>query len=250
MHWNVHHSAGTDGIVDLDRIATAIANANPDVVTLNEVEKNNGWGGEDQPARYKALLQQKTGRTWYMHFFQEFGQWSSNGKGHVILSVYPFDSIGNTTTTPSSGLKWAGAIGQVTMTVNYRTINLLVAHLDPYDQAMRLIQAKEVISWASGFAENRIVTGDMNAWPDQGSILELNKYYNDSWTVALNKGTASASTSITPYGATKNGRIDYIFYSKGAANLAVVDSRVYDLRNAYGVQPSDHRPVLTTFEVR
>ena len=198
LQWNVHHSAGTDGIVNLDRIATAMANANPDIVTINEAEKYNGWGGEDQPLRYQQLLQQKTGRTWYMHFSQEFGQWSSNGKGHVILSVYPFDSVGHTTTTPSSGLKWAGAISQATITVNYRTINLFVAHLDPYDQAMRLTQAKEVISWSSGFAENRILTGDMNAWPDQASILELNNYYNDSWTVALNKGTASASTSITP----------------------------------------------------
>jgi endonuclease/exonuclease/phosphatase (EEP) superfamily protein YafD len=51
-------------------------------------------------------------------------------------------------------------------------------------------------------------------------------------------------------GETKSGRIDYIFYSKGAANLTVVSSQVYDTRDANGVTPSDHRPVLTTFSVQ
>ena len=30
---------------------------------------------------YKALMQAKTGRTWYNMFAQEFGEWTSNGKG-------------------------------------------------------------------------------------------------------------------------------------------------------------------------
>ena len=115
---------------------------------------------------------------------------------------------------------------------------------------MRLTQARDVIRWASGFAENRIVAGDMNAWPDQTSILEYYKTYNDSWTLALNQGRAYASSDITPYGATKNGRIDYILVSKNASNLVVIDSKVFDTRDSNGYMPSDHRPVVTTFEVR
>ena len=38
----------------------------PDVITFNEIEQNTGWGHQDQPEVYKALLQQKTGRTWYL----------------------------------------------------------------------------------------------------------------------------------------------------------------------------------------
>jgi hypothetical protein len=30
----------------------------------------------------------------------------------------------------------------------------------------------------------------------------------------------------------------------------VLGSQVYDTRDANGIMPSDHRPVLTTFEVR
>ncbi len=52
------------------------------------------------------MLQAKTGRTWYKHFIQEYGQWSSNGKGHLILSTYPFDSTGYTTITAVIGSQW------------------------------------------------------------------------------------------------------------------------------------------------
>lgn len=250
LMWNLGHGRGTDGVYNIDRIATWMARMTPDVVVLVEVEKYTWFGNEDQPARYKAMLEAKTGKRWYSHFSQEFGQWSSNGKGLQILSIYPFDSAGHTTITPSSGLNWAGAASQATITVNGRTLNFVHTHLDPYDQAMRLTQAREVLRWAAGFAENRLVTGDMNAWPDQTSIAEINKTYNDSWAVALNKGAASAPADITPYGATRKGRIDYIFYSKASPDLTVVDAKVWETRDASGYMPSDHRPVVVTFEVR
>jgi endonuclease/exonuclease/phosphatase family metal-dependent hydrolase len=250
LQWNLHHGVGTDGKYDIDRIATWMAKMNPDVVMSNEVERNDSWGNEDQPARYKALLQSKTGRTWYYHFAQEFGDWSSPGKGHLILSTYPFDSTSYTTTTQSSGLNGAGAASQAAIIVNGRRINLIIGHLDPSSSTMRLTQAREVIYWASTFPENRIITGDMNAWPDQSSIAEYNKTYYDSWTVATSKGTAYQFAGLSPDGATKNGRIDYIFFSKNAPNLVVLSSQVYDTRDAYGYKPSDHRPVLTTFDVR
>jgi endonuclease/exonuclease/phosphatase family metal-dependent hydrolase len=250
LQWNVHHGVGTDGKYDIDRLATWIAKMKPDVVTLNEVEKYTSWGNEDQPARFKSLLQTKTGKTWYASFTQEFGDWSSKGKGHLILSIYPFDATDHATLTASSGLNGAGAMGQATIIVNGRTVNIVVSHLDPNSQTMRLTQAKETIAWALGSAENRIVTGDMNAWPDQSSIAEYNKTYYDSWAVAESKGTAYQFAGLSPSGATKKGRIDYILYSRKAGNLVLKSSQVYDTRNSSGVMPSDHRPVLSTFEVR
>ncbi len=122
-----------------------------------------------------------------------------------------------------------------------------LTHLDPDSRSLRLTQATEVTSWAASEPENRILTGDMNAWPDQTSIAQFNKYYKDSWAVAASKGTATAFSGNS--GETKNGRIDYIFYSRNAPNLSVKSSRVYDTRDSNGVMPSDHRPVLTVFGV-
>jgi endonuclease/exonuclease/phosphatase family metal-dependent hydrolase len=250
LEWNVHHGVGSDGLYDLDRIATWIATMNPQVVMLNEVEKNTSWGNEDQPARYEALLEAKTGRNWYHMFTQEFGNWSGNGKGHLILSVYPFDAVSRIAITPSDGLRGAGAAGEASITVNGRSISLVISHLDPDSQAMRLTQAYDVLGWAASYPENRIIAGDMNAWPDQSSIAEFTRTYNDSWAVAASNGTAQAVGGISPIGATRSGRIDYIFYSKNASQLVLTSSKVYDTRDASGNMPSDHRPIVSTFEVR
>jgi endonuclease/exonuclease/phosphatase family metal-dependent hydrolase len=244
LQWNLHHGVGTDGRYDIDRIATWMAKMTPDVIMLNEVEKYTGWGNEDQPARYKAMMEAKTGRKWYVLFAQEYGLWTGNGKGHVILSTYPMES------TNLLDMSWDRVGAQARITVNGRTISLLITHLDPDSLSRRLAQAQQMLLWGIAAPENRILTGDMNAWPDQSSIAEYNKTYNDSWAVAELAGKAVAFSGLNPDGATKNGRIDYIFYSKKAANLAVLGSQVYDTRDSAGAMASDHRPVLTTFEVR
>ena len=141
-------------------------------------------------------------------------------------------------------------IGAATVTVNGRILTLMETHLDPDSQPYRLAQAKEVITWALARPENRIISGDFNAWPDQSSIAELRKTYTDSWEAATALGKAFTFAGNNPIGATKNGRIDYIFYSKGVSNLGLIQSQVVDTRTAAGVMPSDHRPVVTTLEVR
>jgi endonuclease/exonuclease/phosphatase family metal-dependent hydrolase len=244
LQWNLHHGVGTDGRYDINRIATWAAKMKPDVILFNEVEKYTGWGNENQPARYEALLESKTGRKWYALFAQEYGQWTSNGKGHLILSTYPIESVYR------HELSYDRVAAAVTITVNGRRLNLFSTHLDPDSQSRRLVQAKEIVRWAAGVAENRILSGDMNAWPDQSSIAELDETYRDSWAVAASAGKATSFAGLTPSGATKKGRIDYIFYSKTAAALSVTQSQVYDTRDAFGVMPSDHRPVVTTFIVR
>jgi endonuclease/exonuclease/phosphatase family metal-dependent hydrolase len=244
LQWNLHHSVGTDGVYNPDRIATWTAKMNPDVVMFNEIEKYTYWGNQDQPELYKALLQQKTGRTWYYLFAQEFGQWSSNGKGNLILSRFPISAADRYELTRN----YDRSIAMAAITVAGIPVTLINTHLDPYDQALRLTQASEVTWWSGSHPENRIITGDMNAWPDQTSIAHFNQSYYDSWAVAASQGTAVAFSGNS--GQTKSGRIDYIFYSKGSRNLSVKSSQVYDTRDANGVMPSDHRPVVTTFIVK
>lgn len=244
LHWNLHHGVGTDGRYDINRIASWMAKMAPDVITLNEVEKNTSWGREDQPARYEILMEQLTGREWHGLFIQEFGNWNGNGKGHLILSTYPFAS------TAREAISYARAIGAVGITVNGRMLTVMVTHLDPESRTRRLAQVEDVRTWARTLAENRILTGDMNAWPDQASVAELNRDYRDSWADARASGAAIQFPGLAPDGATRNGRIDYIFYSRHAANLAVVRSEVVDTRDGRRTMASDHRPVLTTFEIR
>jgi endonuclease/exonuclease/phosphatase family metal-dependent hydrolase len=244
LQWNTHHGGfGTDNVYSPDRIATWAARMAPDVITFNEIEKSDYWGNQNQPEVYRSLLQQKTGKTWYYVFAQEYGQWTASGKGNLILSTYPINVSDRYELMRNADR----SIAMANITVNGRAITLINTHLDPYDQALRLAQASEVTTWAAAQPENRIITGDMNAWPDQTSIAQFNKGYYDSWTTAAANGTAAAFAGNS--GQTKSGRIDYIFYSKGS-NLAVRSARVFDTRDANGITPSDHRPVLTTFLVK
>ncbi|MDQ3418435.1 MAG: endonuclease/exonuclease/phosphatase family protein [Acidobacteriota bacterium] len=244
LEWNLHHGVGTDGVYDIGRIGNWIGAMSPDVVVLNEVEKNTYWGREDQPARYEEMLEGYTGREWYGFFAQEFGDWGSNGKGTLILSRFPIEQ------TWAQEISADRVVSAARIMVNGRGITVVATHLDPYDRDLRLSQAREVLNWSAGLPENRLLIGDMNAWPDQSSILEINKTYFDTWTLAVDQGAASGVAGISPFGATKNGRIDYIFMSKGSSGLAVVDSKVYDTRDGNGVAASDHRPVVTTLQVR
>jgi len=245
LQWNIHHGGfGTDGKYDPNRVATWMAKMTPDVIMVNEIEKLTGWGNQNQPEVYKSLLQAKTGKTWYYVFAQEFGQWSANGKGNIIFSSVPF------TFTDRYALmhNHDRTVAEATITWHGHPISLFSTHLDPDDQALRLRQATEITTFMAAEPETRIVTGDMNAWPDQTSIAQFAKTYSDSWAVAKSKGAATAFSGNS--GETKNGRIDYIWYSKNSSVLTVKSSQVIDTRDSRGVMPSDHRPVLTVFTVK
>jgi endonuclease/exonuclease/phosphatase (EEP) superfamily protein YafD len=47
-----------------------------------------------------------------------------------------------------------------------------------------------------------------------------------------------------------DSRIDYVFYSRSEEHLTLKTVQVVDTRDANGVMPSDHRPVLVEFMVQ
>jgi endonuclease/exonuclease/phosphatase family metal-dependent hydrolase len=244
LHWNTHHGGfGTDGVYDTDRLATWIARENPDVVSLNELEKKTSWGNEDQPAKYKALLEAKTGHPWYMVWAQEYGDWDANGKGNVIYSRFPWVSTKQYLLTHTRTV----ALGQIV--VNGRNITFSSTHLDPDSESYRVDQAEELVPWETNYAENRIVAGDMNAQPTSTSMTYVKNTYIDGWLAAKADGFAF-SAADNPNGYTRNSRIDYVFTSKNAANLTMTRFEVIDVRDAKGVMPSDHRPLVVDYLVK
>jgi endonuclease/exonuclease/phosphatase family metal-dependent hydrolase len=244
MHWNLHHGVGTDGKYDINRIATWIARVNPDVVSLNEVEKYTYWGNEDQPARYKALLESKTGRTWYMVWAQEYGQWTSNGKGNLLLSRFPLTNNARYEVSYDRTL----ALGQVT--VNGRNITVATTHLDPDSSSRRYTQAQQLAAWFDNFSQNRIVVGDMNAQPTSTEMTYLkNQGFRDAWADAKAGGYAYSAPD-NPNGYTRNSRIDILYTSTGVSNIKPKRVEVVDTRDSNGVMPSDHRPLVVTYDVQ
>jgi len=246
LQYNVHHGGiGTDGVYKPSRIIDWIAKINPDVVSLSEMESWDSYDSGDGVAQYAAALKAKTGVTWHALSIQDYGDWSSGGIRNAILSKLPISA----TYRHEFSLGRDRTVGGVTVDVNGRNINIMSTHLDPYDAGNRASQVKQLISYATGFAEDRIVLGDFNALPGSSEIVNLTGSYYDAWTQAVKAGT-DVSAPDNPNGYTRNGRIDYVFFSHGEQHLSLKSVQVVDTRDSNGVMPSDHRPLVATFTVK
>ena len=242
LDWNTHHGLGTDGVFSLDRFVTWIVKSGANVVSLNEVEKNVGsYGNVDAPVKYAALLKAATGKTWYYNFAQRDG--AVNGQGNLLLTTFPIE-VGD-----DHQLSYSRSVARIQILVNGIRVNVFSTHLDADSAARRTTQMNELKSWASSFAEQRVLAGDYNAWPGAAEITNMTSGHYDSWAVAKTAGTAVAYAG-NEAGNTRNSRIDYIFYSKSASRLVLKASQVFDTRASNGVMPSDHRPVMSTFQLK
>jgi endonuclease/exonuclease/phosphatase family metal-dependent hydrolase len=247
LHWNIAKNGwGTDGKYDPSRIVNWVVKLNPDIISFNEMEKGNQYSlGEDGVALYHSLLETATGAKWYTWDIQDYGVWTDKGLRSTVFSKIPF--IANYRTIYSSGKLKTG--GGATIAFNGRNINFMTTHLDPYDTSYRLIQAKDLVSYANGYAEDRIICGDFNEQSYNAPITTMTAAYYDAWVEAKKSGIAVAAPD-NPNGNTRNSRIDYIFYSRHQQHLTLQRLQVVDIRDANGVMPSDHRPVLAEFLVR
>jgi len=242
LQWNSQYGGvGTDGRSDVERFIKKAASFNADIMSFNEVERYTSYANYDGPAKMAALMKRYTGQTWYYKFTTFYG--SANGMGNMILSRFPFDS--SEVRLFSHGRAAIDAV----VNVNGRSIHFTSTHLSYQSTSYRLEQIGELTSWERGLAEPRIIAGDFNAFPGSGENATMKATYVDSWAQAQSEGTAIAYPGNTA-GNTRRSRIDYIYYSKGATALKLVSSQVFDVRDANGVMPSDHRPVMSIFTVK
>ncbi len=240
LDWNTHHGVGTDGVYNLQRFVTHIARTGANVVSLNEVEKFTGWGNEDQPARYAALLRAATGATWHYTFAQRDG--ATKGQGNLILSTFPIEAANQKV------LSYSRSVAMAQIVVNGTRVYVFSTHLDADSSSRRATQMMELKAWAAGFAQQHIYAGDFNAWPGASEIANMTSVAYDAWAVAKASSIATAYPG-NEAGNTRNSRIDYIWYSKSASRLTLKGAQVFDTRDSNGVMPSDHRPLMATFQV-
>ena len=71
----------------------------------------------------------------------------------------------------------------------------------------------------------------------------------DAWVEAKRLGTA-VNYSGNCDGCTRNSRIDYVFWSRSASFLALKSAQMIDTRDSSGDMPSDHKPMLVSFDVK
>ena len=122
-----------------------------------------------------------------------------------------------------------------------RNVNFVATHLANKSEGAgwRAAQILSLLSWLRGFSEQKIVAGDFNA--GLSNLAYIGGVYDDGWS--------SAATVTGLSGTYSNGyRIDFVFHSE-TSRLTPRAAHTYDTRNAYGVRPSDHHPVLLTYGI-
>ena len=192
----------------------------------------------------KNLVSTRTGLTWYYYHVPKY---IGTTEGNMILSKYPFSS------TSSIFLSYQRSVAQATLSIGGKNINFFATHLDPDSSTARGVEISELTTWASGFAESRIVCGDFNAGPDTTEITGMTNQYFDYWQVAMSLGVATAYPDNPVYfqTRTRRGRIDYVFYSRGASGLTLRSAQIPDSRDLSNTNVVEFLGTLVvTFDLR
>ena len=105
MTYNIHHGEGTDGKVDIERIAAVIKQADPDLVALQEVDQKVKRSGQiDQPAELARL----TG----LHVVFGGNLPLEGGEyGNAVLSRFPIKRHENHSLPRTDGGEQRGVLG-------------------------------------------------------------------------------------------------------------------------------------------
>ncbi len=230
LHWNAHHGGvGTDGRYDPARFAALVATINPDVVSLNEVDDTT------QVAAILNSLNAKTAGGW-----KSYAAWKT-----VFMTRMTVNAASPCLFDAAQG--WRAA--HLSVMVNGRGLNIWTTHLDVASGANRTREVGAMQACANAWPEAHIIAGDFNMQYGSAEYNAMAATYTDAWLAAKGFGTATNYPGNCD-GCTRNSRIDYVFSSKAQAIATVTSAAVLDSRDASGVMPSDHKPLLVTFAIK
>lgn len=230
LTYNIHHGEGTDRRIDLGRIASVIQSATPDLVALQEVDKETTrTNGVDQAARLGEL-------TGLHSLFGKAMDYKGGAYGVALLSRWPLVEPRTFPLPADPGIE-----PRVVLSANVQPeptaprLSFLVTHLDHRaDPVQRTSQAEKLRELFPPDAKPAILAGDFNAVPDSPVMQGIFREWNDS---------AEAATFLTCPARKPVRKIDYILY-RPAASWRVIQTIAIDEPVA-----SDHRPVLAVIEL-
>lgn len=218
--YNIHHGEGTDGRLDLPRIAELIRREDPDLVALQELDvKTTRVGGADQLAE----LAQATG----LHgAFGKAIAYAGGDYGVGILSRWPLTIIENRA-LPSSPEREARTALVVRVATPFGSVRVISTHLDHKSVEDRTRQAVVVASLAG--PEPTLVAGDLNDLASSPALAPVAEAFLD----------AGKALDLPTYPSDKPAqRIDYILgHPKDSW-------KVIEFRVLVEAVASDHRPVV------
>lgn len=226
LSYNIHHGRGTDGAVDLARVARVIGESAADIAMLQEVDDRTArTGGVDQTAE----LARRTG----MHaVFGRQIDYQGGRYGQAILARTPLEEP-RVHVLPGDPDRETRIAFTARTQVAGTSFVIVGTHLHHVDPAARLEQARAITALDLGTGPT-ILGGDLNALPDSPPLALLLASWRSATIEPLPTFPAAMPTR----------QIDHILF-RAATALEPLECRVLDEPVA-----SDHRPILAVFRIR
>ena len=226
LAYNIHHGAGNDEVLNLERIAELIRSLDPDLVALQEVDnRTERTGGVAQAARLGEL-------TGMGSVFGKFMDYQGGEYGMALLSRLAYEN-------PTNHVLPEGPEPRSSMAIRVQLQNgeeLIFAGVHFYRTAEeRMAQAHRLLDVLGTEEVPVILAGDFNSTPDSAVMA----FIDESFEIPDKGDDHFTFRSDRP-----DREIDFIVY-RPADRFTVVELRVIDEPVA-----SDHRPVLLVLEIR
>lgn len=196
--FNIHGGRGTDGLRDLDRIASLLQDF--DLVGLNEVHGARLGLATNQAAGLGKSLD----RPWL--FAPTERRWWRDDFGNGVLSTLPVNHWSRIPLTCSQGAGYRNAV-RLAIPWQGRTVNVLLTHIDR--QQDRELQLRTVFALFQSLNPPALLLGDFNTPATDPLLVELRA-----------QSDARDATESSECGVASRGRIDWIL----TRGLTVVDS--------------------------
>ena len=217
MSYNVRHCAGMDLVVDYDRTAAVIAQQQPDVVALQELDSMTGRSGQHDQ------LGELASRTQY---YPVFGSAIDYDGGKYGVGILTREQPLSTRRIPLPGEE-----PRVLLVVELKDYVMACIHLD-LEEEQRLASVPLIVEEAQCWQKPFILAGDWNDAPDSQLLQEIKKYF-----------TVNSGDQVTFPADSPQECLDYIasFKERPAVTL---EYNVIDEPEA-----SDHRPILVSIQL-
>jgi endonuclease/exonuclease/phosphatase family metal-dependent hydrolase len=228
--FNIHHGAGLDGLVDLERIARVVEDGDAQVVGLQEVDRH--FGARSDFVDQATWLAERLG----MHVV--FGanldldpltpEAPRRQYGTAILSRYRIREWRNTLLPRPEGGEQRGLLEALVRVRGVR-VRVFNTHLQHNSQVERLAQIARIREVLGQTEESLVLLGDLNAIPASPEIAAITDDLVDAWA------QAGVGDGFTYDAASPHARIDYVLSSPDVvARTATV----------VATDASDHLPVV------
>jgi endonuclease/exonuclease/phosphatase family metal-dependent hydrolase len=226
--YNIHHGEGTDGKIDLERIAKLLMAEKPDLVSLNEVDQGvQRTHGIDTPAE----MARRTGMT---AVFEKNIDFQGGKYGNAILSRLPIRRHENHKLPSDYKGEQRGVLEVELGDADEKEPLLFFStHLDfrPADHE-RMASVPRIEEIVGDRPNPAIIAGDLNDDPKSRVLAEFAKH----WKITTDKPLPSFPSDKP------REQIDYILV-RPAERWKVVETRVIEEKVA-----SDHRPLLAVLQ--